>query len=310
MTPVIEIEGLRKEYRSLKGHRHAAVDGLDLVVPAGGVFGFLGPNGSGKTTTIRCLLGLTRPTAGTCRLLDRPTPRRDRADHRHVGAIVETPALFPTMSGRRNLRLLGRVDRIGPRAVDAVLERVGLSERADDLVKTYSLGMRQRLGLAQALLKDPQLLILDEPANGLDPGGIKEIRELLRTLGDEGRTVFVSSHLLVEIQHTCDRVAILTQGRCVASGSVDEVLRRGHRTTLRVAVHDLAAGLAALTEAGIPTTRNHTCLEVALPVSEAARVSEALARKELWVTELHADEATLEDVFLELTTTPALEEAS
>ena len=214
------------------------------------------------------------------------------------------------MSGRRNLRLLGRVDGIGPRAVDAVLERVGLLERADDLVKTYSLGMRQRLGLAQALLKDPQLLILDEPANGLDPAGIKEIRELLRALGDEGRTVFVSSHLLVEIQHTCDRVAILTQGRCVASGSVDEVLQRGHRTTLRVAVHDLAAGLAALTEAGIPATRNHTCLEVALPASEAARVSETLARRELWVTELHADEATLEDVFLELTTAPALEEAS
>jgi ABC-2 type transport system ATP-binding protein len=190
------------------------------------------------------------------------------------------------------------------------LERVGLLERADDLVKTYSLGMRQRLGLAQALLKDPQLLILDEPANGLDPAGIKEIRELLRALGDEGRTVFVSSHLLVEIQHTCDRVAILTQGRCVASGSVDEVLQRGRRTTLRVGVTDLAAGLTALVEAGIPATRNHTCLEVALPASQAALVSETLAQKELWVTELRHDEATLEDVFLELTTPPALEEVS
>ena len=310
MTPVIEIEGLRKEYRSLKGHRHAAVDGLDLVVPAGGVFGFLGPNGSGKTTTIRCLLGLARPTAGSCRLLGHPTPSEVGRVIEQVGAIVETPALFPTMSGRRNLRLLGRVDGIGSRAVDQVLERVGLLERADDLVKTYSLGMRQRLGVAQALLKDPQLLILDEPANGLDPAGIKEIRELLRALGDEGRTVFVSSHLLVEIQHTCDRVAILTQGRCVASGSVDEVLQRGHRTTLRVGVADLAAGLAVLVEAGIPTTRNHTCLEVALPASEAARVSEALAQKEIWVTELRHDEATLEDVFLELTTPPALEEVS
>jgi ABC-2 type transport system ATP-binding protein len=177
-------------------------------------------------------------------------------------------------------------------------------------VKTYSLGMRQRLGLAQALLKDPELLILDEPANGLDPAGIKEIRVLLRSLGDEGRTVFVSSHLLTEIQHTCDRVAILTRGRCVAAGTVDDVLQRGHQTTLRVTVPDLAAGLAALHEAGIPATQNHTALEVALPAAEAARVSETLGRRELWVTELVADEATLEDVFLELTANPQREEAT
>ena len=287
-----------------------AVDGLDLEVPEGGVFGFLGPNGSGKTTTIRCLLGLSRPTAGTARVLDVAAPGQVGRVIGRVGAIVETPALFPTMTGRRNLALLGRVDRIGPQAVERALDRVGLSERADDLVKTYSLGMRQRLGLAQALLKDPELLILDEPANGLDPAGIKEIRELLRSLGDEGRTVFVSSHLLTEIQHTCDRVAILTRGRCVATGTVDDVLQRGHQTTLRVGVPDLAAGLAALHEAGIPATLNHTCIEVALPATEAARVSETLGRRDLWVTELHADEATLEDVFLELTADPQLEEVS
>ena len=143
-----------------------------------------------------------------------------------------------------------------------------------------------------------------------DPAGIKEIRVLLRSLGDEGRTVFVSSHLLSEIQHTCDRVAILTRGRCVATGTVDDVLQRGHQTTLRVAVTDLAAGLAVLQEAGIPATLHHTCLEVALPATEAARVSETLGRRDLWVTELHADEATLEDVFLELTADPLLEEAS
>ena len=207
-----------------------AVDGLDLEVPEGGVFGFLGPNGSGKTTTIRCLLGLGRPTAGTARLLDVAAPAPGRPGDRAASArSSRRPALFPTMTGRRNLALLGRVDRIGAQAVDRALDRVGLAERADDLVKTYSLGMRQRLGLAQALLKDPELLILDEPANGLDPAGIKEIRELLRSLGDEGRTVFVSSHLLTEIQHTCDRVAILTRGRCVAAGTVDDVLQRGHR---------------------------------------------------------------------------------
>jgi ABC-2 type transport system ATP-binding protein len=308
MTPVIEAVGLRKEYRTLRGRARVAVDGLDLEVPAGGVFGFLGPNGSGKTTTIRCLLGLTRPTAGSCRLLGVPTPAEVWKVIGRTGAIVETPALFPTMTGRRNLTLLGSLEGIGPSRVDAVLERVDLAERADDLVKTYSLGMRQRLGVAQALLKDPELLILDEPANGLDPAGIKEIRELLRALGDEGRTVFVSSHLLVEIQHTCDRVAILSQGRCVATGTVDDVLHRGHRTTLRVGVDDLAAGFVALRSAGIPVERNHACLVVDLPASEAARVSETLARSELWVTELHADEATLEDVFLELTAPPALEE--
>lgn len=307
MTSVIEITGLRKEYRSRRGRPQVAVDGLDLEVPEGGVYGFLGPNGSGKTTTIRCLLGLARPTAGSCRLLGVPTPAEVAKVISRVGAIVETPALFPTMSGRRNLRLLARTEGIGATAVDRVLERVGLAERGDDPVRTYSLGMRQRLGLAQALLKDPAVLILDEPANGLDPGGIKEIRELLRSLGDEGRTVFVSSHLLVEIEHTCDRVAILSRGHCVASGPVSDVLRRGHRTTLRVGMDDLDAGLVALLDAGIPAARNHTCLDIDLPSSEAARVSQTLARREIWVTELRADEATLEDVFLELTAVPAEE---
>ena len=309
MTSVIEIHGLRKEYRHVRGRSQVAVDGLDLAVPEGGVFGFLGPNGSGKTTTIRCLLGLSRPSAGTCRLLGVAAPAQIRKVIRRVGAIVETPALFPTMTGRRNLNLLARTEQIGHRAVDLALERVGLSERADDQVKTYSLGMRQRLGLAQALLKDPELLILDEPANGLDPAGIKEIRELLRSLGDEGRTVFVSSHLLVEIEHTCDQVAILSRGRCVAAGSVSDVLHRGRRSSLLVGVTDLDAGLVALHDAGIPATRNQEYLHVDLPPGEAGRVSQTLARQEVWVTQLVSDEATLEDVFLELTSTPAPEEA-
>src|SRR5688500_11400837 len=243
-STVIEVHGLRKEYRKFRGGQTVALAGLDLEVPAGGVYGFLGPNGSGKTTTIRCLLGLAQPTAGVCRLLGAAAPSDVGTVIRRVGAIVETPALFPTMSGRRNLSLLARTEGIGGAAVDRALERVGLAERAGDQVRTYSLGMRQRLGLAQALLKDPEILLLDEPANGLDPAGIKEIRELLRSLGDEGRTVFVSSHLLVEIQHTCDRVAILTERRCIASGTVEDVLRRGHRPTQRAAVPDRAAGLS------------------------------------------------------------------
>src|SRR5262245_20342723 len=178
---VIEVEGLRKEYRRLRGGRTVAVDGLDLSVPDGGVYGFLGPNGAGKTTTIRCLLGLVRPSSGQTKLLGAERKHLHRVIDR-VGSIVEQPTFFPTFSGRRNLRMLGRIDGIGKAAVDGVLDRVGLGDRGDDLFKHYSLGMKQRLGIAAALLREPELLILDEPANGLDPAGIKEVRNLLRSL--------------------------------------------------------------------------------------------------------------------------------
>ncbi len=305
-TPyVVETSGLTKRF----GER-VAVDDVDLHVPRGSAFGYLGPNGAGKTTLIRMLLGLTRASAGSMRLLGRPVPAERAAALARVGAIVEEPRFHRYLTGRENLSVIAAArEREAHRRIEGALERVGLDERADERVSTYSLGMRQRLGLAQALLKDPDLLILDEPANGLDPAGIKEIRELLRSLGDEGRTVFVSSHLLGEIEHTCDRVAILSRGRCVAAGSVSEVLHRGRRPSLRVGVTDLDAGLLALREAGIPATRNSTHLHVDLPSTEAARVSETLARVELWVTELHADEVTLEEVFLELTAPCPLQEA-
>ena len=199
MGDVIQIEGLHKRFRRLRKGSTVALAGLDLAVPEGGVFGFLGPNGAGKTTTIRCLLGLVAPGSGTVRLLGADVSRDLPRVIRKVGAIVEAPALFPRFTGRRNLQILGRIDGIGTRAVDTALERVKLAERGDDLVKTYSLGMKQRLAIAAALLKDPQLLILDEPANGLDPAGIVEVRDLIRSLGAEGRTVFVSSHILSEI---------------------------------------------------------------------------------------------------------------
>jgi ABC-2 type transport system ATP-binding protein len=301
LVDVIEVAGLRKQYRRLRGGNRTAVDGLDLVAPEGGVFGFLGPNGAGKTTTIRCLLGLVAPTAGTCRLLGADVGGELHRVIGRVGAIVETPALFPTMTGRRNLELLGRLEAIGPRRVAATLERVGLAERADDLVKRYSLGMRQRLGLAAALLKDPEMLILDEPANGLDPAGIKEVRDLLRGLGGEGRTVFVSSHLLSEIRQTCDRVAILARGRCVAAGPVAEVLANGHGAGLLVRLDDLDRGRAALAAAGIQAAPDGEMLRVALPPGEAATVTKALAGEGLYLTELRPDEADLETVFLELT---------
>jgi ABC-2 type transport system ATP-binding protein len=306
---IIEVVGLRKQYQRLRGGSQTAVNGLDLAVPEGGVFGFLGPNGAGKTTTIRCLLGLVAPTAGTCRLLGADVGRDLPRVLGRVGSIVETPALFPTMSGRRNLELLGRLHGIGPRRVTATLERVGLAERADDLVKRYSLGMRQRLGLAAALLKDPEVLILDEPANGLDPAGIKEVRDLLRGLGAEGRTVFVSSHLLSEVRQVCDRVAILARGRCVAAGPVTEVLTNGHSAGLLVRLEDLDRGRAVLATAGIPASLDGDALRVALAPAEAATVTQALAGQGLYLTELRPDEADLETVFLELTVEPELEVA-
>ena len=179
---VIEVEGLRKEFRR-RGRRTVALDGLDLAVPEGGVFGFLGPNGSGKTTTIRCLLGLARPTGGRLHLLGADVTRGLPAVLPRVGSMLEGGGFFPTMSGRENLRLLGGLDGIPLRRVDDLLEEVGLAGRSTDLVRGYSLGMRQRLGLAAALLKDPALLVLDEPVNGLDPAGIREVRNLLRRLG-------------------------------------------------------------------------------------------------------------------------------
>jgi ABC-2 type transport system ATP-binding protein len=298
---VIEIEGLRKEFRKLRGGSTVAVDRLDLSVPEGGVYGFLGPNGAGKTTTIRCLLGLVRPSQGTARLLGAGSSTELARVIGRVGSIVETPSMYPRFTGRRNLELLAGLNGIGRRTIDRTLERVGLQTRADDHVRTYSLGMKQRLGIAAALLKDPELLILDEPANGLDPAGIKEVRDLLRMLGAEGRTVFVSSHQLPEVQLMCDRVAILSRGRCVAAGPVGEVLARGRHDALIVRLADLRAGLDALSAAGIDATLDSDHLRVSLPIAEAARVTEALARRQLYLSELRPEEVSLETVFLELT---------
>jgi ABC-2 type transport system ATP-binding protein len=299
-TNVIEIEGLRKEYHRRKG-RTVAVDGLDLEVPEGGVFGFLGPNGSGKTTTIRCVLGLARATKGSVRLFGRPVPDDLAESIRQVGAIVESPALLPTMSGRDNLLMLGAIDHIGRPRVDAVLEEVGLADRGDDQVHKYSLGMRQRLALGTALLKDPALLILDEPANGLDPAGIRSVRELLRRLGDEGRTVFVSSHQLSEIQQTCDRVAILSRGHCVTHGTVTDVISASGTATMLVAVDDPTGALTVLHRAGIGAEPTREHLRVSVAPCDAGRVSRTLGEHGHWVRELRPEERSLEELFLEMT---------
>jgi ABC-2 type transport system ATP-binding protein len=298
---VIEVEGLRKEYHRLRGGNTLAVAGLDLDVPEGGVFGFLGPNGAGKTTTIRCLLGLVRPSAGRLRLLSADVPRALAGVIGRVGSIVEQPALFPRFSGRRNLEILGRLQGVGPKRIEAVLERVGLAPRQNDAVKTYSLGMKQRLGLAAALLKDPTVLILDEPANGLDPAGIVEVRELIRSLGAEGRTVFVSSHILSEVQHTADRVAILAKGRLIKAGPVAEVLSAGRASGMLVKAGNLQAAHSALADAGIGARLDGDLIRVELPPAEAERVTRSLADRRVYLTELRPDEVDLETVFLELT---------
>jgi ABC-2 type transport system ATP-binding protein len=298
---VIEISGLRKEYRRVRGGRTVAVDGLDLSVPVGGVFGFLGPNGAGKTTTIRCLLGLVRPSGGQLRLLDADVERALPSVIGQVGSIVEAPAMFPRFSGRRNLEILARIHGEGASAIDGVLDRVGLRDRAKDAVRTYSLGMRQRLAIAATLLRDPALLILDEPANGLDPAGIVEVRELLRSLGAEGRTVFVSSHILSEVQQTADHVAILAKGKLIKAGPVDEVLATTGGTGVIVKLADLEAGRAALAAANIPASITGDAIRAEVPTDQSELVSRTLAQAQLYVTELRPDTVDLETVFLELT---------
>jgi ABC-2 type transport system ATP-binding protein len=235
-TPAIEARGLTKRYGAV-----TAVEGLDLEVRRGAVCGFLGPNGAGKTTTIRMLLGLVRPTAGTARLLGHALEDW-RALCTQVGAIIETPAFYPYLSGEQNLRVLAdsSVAPIAPRRIPELLERVGLVSRARDKVGTYSMGMKQRLGIAAVLLTDPKLLFLDEPTNGLDPAGMREMRALLSTLAQEGRTVFVSSHQLGEVEQVCTDIVIMQSGVKKLQGTVASLLAEGRRLELQVAPLDKA----------------------------------------------------------------------
>nr|WP_223690628.1 ATP-binding cassette domain-containing protein [Leifsonia poae] len=250
----ITTSGLTKRFGS-----RTVVDGVDLDVPRGSVFGFLGPNGSGKTTTIRMLLGLVSASAGEIRLLEQPMPERGAAVLPRVGALVEGPAFAPYLSGTANLIRRDSADRSAPSAtrrarVAAALDRVGLTHAAGRNVRTYSLGMKQRLGIAGALLTDRDLIILDEPTNGLDPQGTREVRTLVRSLAGEGRTVFVSSHLLAEIEQICSHAAIMRTGRLVAQGSLDE-LRGASGPRLRLDTPDAPAATAVLAQLGIgPTT--------------------------------------------------------
>ncbi len=213
--------GLTKQYGS-----RLAVNNLNMEVRRGEIFGFLGPNGAGKTTTIRMMLGLIAPTAGSVEIMGRTiTTGADQILPR-IGALVETPALYPYMSGRNNLRAVNRaLGSASETHLDAILDLVGLSARQQDRVRTYSLGMKQRLGVAMAMLNNPEILILDEPANGLDPAGIVEMRDLMRALAAQGRTIFISSHVLGEVQQLCTRVAIINLGRLITESTVEELTR-------------------------------------------------------------------------------------
>lgn len=294
---VIEASGLRKVFRNRRGATRVAVDGLDLAVPAGGVHGFLGPNGSGKTTTIRMLLGLARATAGSMRLFGRPVPDELPAVIGRVGAVVESPKFSPNFSGRRNLLLLAGVIGAPPTAVDRALETVGLTGRDRDRYKAYSLGMKQRLAIAATLLKDPQLLILDEPTNGLDPAGIREIREMIRGLGEQGVTVLLSSHILAEVQQVCTSATIIGNGRLLASGRVEDLVSGSD--AYRVEVPEAAPALAALADAGLKASVDGTGLLVG--TDRPAEVTRALAAADIWLTGLTPVRRDLESVFLELT---------
>ncbi len=300
----IEAVGLTKVYRGRRGPIRA-LDGLDLEVPVGGVYGFLGANGAGKTTTIRAAVGHLRANRGTLRVLGAEIPSQLTRVIDRIGALVEQPSFFPGFSARRNLELLARARRISIARVDDALETVGLGPRAESRFSTYSLGMKQRLGVAAVLLKDPELLILDEPANGLDPQGILEMRTLLRQLAGEGRTIFVSSHILSEIQQTCDRVAIVAHGRTIASGSVAELLQ-GTVARFRVAVPNgadeyarAARVLAAAGFHGATDERGRLLVEVG--ADRAHEVSRALAAASIFVSELSPVERTLEEAFLAIT---------
>ncbi|BCT75748.1 ABC transporter ATP-binding protein [Sinomonas cyclohexanicum] len=248
--PAILTDGLTKRFGA-----HTAVDGLSLEVPRGSVYGFLGPNGSGKTTTIRMLLGLVAPSAGRAEVLGRAMPRGAREVLPHVGALVEGPAFYPFLSGAANLARFDTADplapaRTRPARIGAALERVGLSHAAAKKVHAYSLGMKQRLGLAAALLAPRTLLVLDEPTNGLDPQGTREVRALIRSLAEDGTSVFVSSHLLAEVEQVCTHAAVLRTGRLVAHGTLD-ALRGAARPRLTVRTPDLSEAAGVLRALGL-----------------------------------------------------------
>ena len=295
---VIETRGLTKRFGTV-----TAVTDLSLEVPRGGVFGLLGPNGSGKTTTMVMLLGLVQPTEGSYKVLGHDGSPVEVL--RRIGAIVETPAFYPYLTGRANLRYFQGIGRRGaPREIERLLEQVDLATAADRKYATYSLGMKQRLGVAYALLGAPDLMFLDEPTNGLDPSGMAEMRALIRELGAGGRTVILSSHLLNEVELLCDRVAVLSRGRLIAQGRVQDLLR--HEGVMRLATTDDVMAHTVLDT--LPWVADVTAqggyLLATAPPERAWELTRALAERQIYVKEISAVGRSLEQYFLDVTSDP------
>ncbi len=291
---LVETKDLTKRY----GSRIVAVDGVNLMVRRGEVYGFLGPNGAGKTTTMRMLLGLIRPTSGTASVLGRPPGHPESLAR--VGALIESPAFYPYLSGRDNLRVMARYAGVPKTGIEAALETVDLAERARDKFSTYSLGMKQRLGVAAALLKDPELLILDEPTNGLDPAGMADMRALIRRLGSGERTVLLSSHQLGEVEQICDRVGVISAGCLIAESTVEELRGKGALLVGAKPLDRAREHVEQLLGAERVEVLDGT-LRLDTDLAAAGRINRELVGAGVEVTELRPIERTLEEVFLEMT---------
>lgn len=294
MEAAIETRGLSKRFR-----KRTAVHPIDLLVPSGSLFGYLGPNGAGKTTTIRMLLGLARPTNGSAQLLGHDVPHGLASVRKRIGSVLEDPAFYPKLTARQNLQALSTLssDESAFSRIGSLLDRIGLADRADDKVRTYSHGMRQRLGLAAALLHDPELIILDEPATALDPAGIRDVRALLESLKEEGKTVFLSSHLLSEVEQLCDHVAVVSQGALAYQGSLAGLTEGVAR--VRVKIDKIERAEAVARELGWAFAR--TSDGVVVDNVPAREVNRQFAMHGLFAHGLSEESRKLEDVFLELT---------
>lgn len=295
---VLSTHGLTKDFKKLR-----AVDGLDLTVFRGDVFGFLGPNGAGKSTTIRLIFGLLYPTKGHVEVLGSQVPRDRQEALRHVGGFVDDPTFYGNMSARRNLRIIGGMKgKVSEERITEVLEIVGLSERGDSKVGGYSHGMRQRLGIALALLHEPALVILDEPTSGLDPQGMKDVRELIRGLGRTGTTVFLSSHLLHEVELVCNRAAILSKGRMIAQGPVSQLRPQGNAVKVLTDDQSLAREvLHHLNPAGVVREDQGYLIVDALEDMVPEMVRQLVSQHIRVRAVIPAREEGLEEMFLELT---------
>jgi ABC-type multidrug transport system ATPase subunit len=295
---ILSTHGLTKDFKKLR-----AVDGLDLVVRRGDVFGFLGPNGAGKSTTIRLIFGLIYPTRGHVEILGHQVPRNRREALRHVGGFVDDPTFYGNMSARRNLQLIGSMNgKISEKRINEVLEAVGLGDRAESKVGGYSHGMRQRLGIALALVHGPDLIILDEPTSGLDPQGMKDVRELIRDLGQQGTTVFLSSHLLHEVELVCNRAAILVKGRMVVQGPVSELRPASNRVKVLTSDQERSAEVLSHLVPAEKITSEEGYLFVEAPQDLVPEVVRRLVAERVDVQAVvPANEQGLEDMFLELT---------